>query len=129
MLVAEREGCRKIVLALLAQVSADAVDGLGDPVARRLDRGFEARSGLRRSDLIFYARVKLVEGTGGLGRLVQNIAACETGKKVCGIVKTKLMGGAVGAQELELSVLELGIHLQNGDPVFGILVRIHRSYS
>jgi hypothetical protein len=41
-------------------------------------------------------------------------------------VKTKLMGGAVGAQEFQLSVLELGIHLQSRDPVVGILVRIHR---
>jgi len=121
VLVAKRLGGGNIVLSLLAQVGGDILDSLGNLGAGQLKVGIGR--GLR--NLFLNGRVKLVQGTGGLGGLAQNVASSEAGEIIGGVVKAKLVCGAMGAEQLQLSVLDLGIHLHNGEAIIGILVRIH----
>jgi hypothetical protein len=41
-------------------------------------------------------------------------------------VKAKLMNRVVGTEQVELSLLELGVHLQDGNLILWILKRGHR---
>jgi hypothetical protein len=56
---------------------------------------------------------------------MQNVAAAEAREVIGRIAKPKLMNGAVSTEELELSMLEIGIHLQDGNSVVRILKRAH----
>ena len=77
------------------------------------------------ADLFLNGRVKLAQGTGSLGSLAQDVAASEAGEIVGRVMEPKLVGGAMGAEQLQLSVLEFGIHLHNGETVLWIVIRIH----
>jgi hypothetical protein len=76
-------------------------------------------------NLVLNGGVKLVERGSGLGRLMQNVAAAEARQIIGGIAKPKLMNGAVSAEDLELSMLEIGVHLQDRNSVVRILKRAH----
>src|SRR5579864_6935625 len=56
---------------------------------------------------------------------MQNVAAAKAREVIGRIAKPKLMDGAVSTEELELSMLEIGIHLQDGNSVVRILKGTH----
>ena len=60
--------------------------------------------------LLFDGGVEVAECSSSLGGLVQDVAPAEAPGR---IVKTKLMSCAVGAEPLEWSILELGVHLRD----------------
>jgi hypothetical protein len=121
MMVRERLGCGEIALALFAKVRGDALDGVRDLL------GGQLRFGMARVLRIFFLNrlIKLVQGTGGFGGFAQEVATPEAGEIVRGIMQAQLMSGAMRGQKLQLSVLELRIHLRRGPAVGGTLMRTH----
>ena len=105
---------REITLALGVQVGGKPLDRLRD----LLRSGLERRTGrLGRRNPGFEGSVKLVESTGGLGGLAENVAAAESSQIIGRIVKAKLVDSAVGAHEFEVSMLQIRVHLPGGGTV------------
>jgi hypothetical protein len=76
-------------------------------------------------NFFFDGRIELVQGAHRFGGFAQEVAASETSEIVGRIVKAELMDSAMRAENLQVSVLEFGIHLHNSAAVIGILIRIH----
>jgi hypothetical protein len=77
-------------------------------------------------NLVLDRRIKVAKRAGGFRRLAQDVAAPEAGEIIGGVVKAELMDSAMRAENLQVSMVEFGIHLHNGTAVIGIFVRIHR---
>jgi hypothetical protein len=104
------------VVALVAQVSSQPLHGLRDLVVGWREVSAGRCEGLR--DLLFDGGIKGTERAGSLCGLAQDVAASEAGEIFSGIVKAELVRGAVGAEQFQLGVAKLRIHLQNGRPLF-----------
>ncbi|HWF47927.1 MAG TPA: hypothetical protein VG168_13030 [Bryobacteraceae bacterium] len=109
------------MLPLLAQVTYDVFD------SQRHLGGVQLRLGLGSvpGNLFFDRRIELAQGARRFGGFAQEVAAPETGEIVGSVVKAELMDSAMRAENLQVSVLEFGIHLHNRAAVIGILIRIH----
>lgn len=121
--IAERSGDRGIVLALFTQVTGEPFNRLIDLSLGWLPCG-RTRYGL--GNLAFDAGIEVVEGGRSLGGLAQDVTPAEAREIVGRIVKAKLMNCVVCTEQLELSFLELGVHLQDGNMGLWILKRGHR---
>jgi len=121
-LASERKCDGEIVIALLLEIGCEPIGGLSDFLQSWLVGRFVFFSS---RNLLFDGGVKLVQGGRGLCGLAEDIAAAKAGEIVGRIVEAKLMNGAGGTEQLHLSVLKLGIHLQDRNAFFGILIRIH----
>ena len=122
MLRAEPAGCCRIALALGAQIRAEPLDRLRDVRGRGL-KGRAGRLCLRNP---FLDRdVKLVERAGGLGGLAEDVTAAEAGQIVGRVVKAKLMDSAVGADQFQVQLLQIRIHLAHGRTVRRVVLRAH----
>lgn len=120
--VAERRGERGIARALFAEITGKPFDGFGN----LLGGGLRCGSLLGLRNLVFYIGIEVAENSCGLGGLMQDVATAKAGQVVGRVVKAKLMNCVLGTEQLELSFLELGVHLQNRDLMLWILIRGHR---
>jgi len=59
-----------------------------------------------------------------LSRFAQDLAAPEACQILGGVLKAKLMNGAVGTKQLEVSIFKFGVHLQDRSALGGVLKRL-----
>src|ERR1035438_7244328 len=103
LVVRERGAHLEVAFALFAEIGSNLLHRPPDTLFAE-QRSFRDR--LRAGNFLLDGSVILAESGGGLNGLTQNVALAETGYIVGRKAQAKLVRGAMGAEQLQLGVLQ-----------------------